>query len=466
MARDTSYLILHGNQWVVRVKVPANLRDTFGKAHLKHALHTDSLILANRLKHEHIARFKQEIAKAAAALRRKAGLSADPEIKEALQWREHYSRSSRKVEVRNRFEDGTEFVDSEKGAVENAIVDRAMEIEERHGLTAAKAFHEVATGIATPIFTQVDRWLSEVDMKPRQKIDYRRAILKFDTWLPSEGHIGNIEPVTRKIAGQYIHKAFSELRVNERTANKDISCLSSFWRWLERRGIAQENVWRGQSLPKSRPDARTDKRPFSDDEVRLLLGGTPQDYLKDMMLIAALSGLRIEEIARLDVSSVAEGSFYIREGKTKASIRRFPIHTSLAELIGERCAGKQLGDALFNELPVPKAGSAIERSQKAVKAFTIYRRRQGVDEVPEGFRQSRVDFHSFRRWFITKAEQAGQQPHIISAVVGHGRAGMTLGRYSGGPSIEQMRAVIESVQLPELTPQVPISAATSSGTSP
>jgi hypothetical protein len=73
-----------------------------------------------------------------------------------------------------------------------------------------------------------------------------------------------------------------------------------------------------------------------------------------------------------------------------------------------------------------------------------------VHERAEGQRQSRIDFHSFRRWFITAAEQASQPPHIISGVVGHeeGRKGMTLGTYSGGPSDVQLRACVEAVQLP------------------
>jgi integrase len=100
------------------------------------------------------------------------------------------------------------------------------------------------------------------------------------------------------------------------------------------------------------------------------------------------------------------------------------------------------------ELPIPKEGSPIERSQKIVKAFTTYRRKVGVDDVPPGARQSRVDFHSFRRLFITKAEQAGQQPHWIESLVGHKRSGMSLGRYSAGPLIEQMRGGVESVWLP------------------
>ena len=83
-----------------------------------------------------------------------------------------------------------------------------------------------------------------------------------------------------------------------------------------------------------------------------------------------------------------------------------------------------------------------------VKAFVTYRRALGVDETLKGMRQSRVDFHSFRRWFVTKAEGAGVMGSIISAVVGHERQGMTLGVYSGGPSLEQLKTCVEAVRLP------------------
>jgi hypothetical protein len=49
---------------------------------------------------------------------------------------------------------------------------------------------------------------------------------------------------------------------------------------------------------------------------------------------------------------------------------------------------------------------------------------------------------------VTKAEQAGQPEHLIATVVGHKRPGITLGRYSSGPLLEQLRVVVESVKLP------------------
>ena len=84
----------------------------------------------------------------------------------------------------------------------------------------------------------------------------------------------------------------------------------------------------------------------------------------------------------------------------------------------------------------------------AVKAFTNYRRSLGVDERLPGRKRSLVNFHSFRRWFRTKAEQAGIPETTIAAVVGHKRQGETFGTYSAGPSMEQFRACVEAVKLP------------------
>lgn len=449
---DTRYLKKHGNQWVVVVKVPARLREAIGKAHLKHPLHTDSLAIANRQKHRIVADMKDELAKAEKVQQAKAR-TLDPLIKEALDWRESIvvEEDSPALTVTEWDEHGRE-IEVTINVTADLMADRAEEIEKREGPDRAGAFVDIATGRATPIMAVVDKWLAEKVMKPRQQIDYRRAVSKFDGWLSKSKLPVAVERITRRMAGRYVTEAFVGTGANPRTANKDISCLSSFWRWLEIKEYVSANIWARQSLEEPEPAKKDAKRPYTDDEMKALFAGEPAPFLRDFMTIAALSGMRIEEVARLTVADVETGWFDITAAKTPAGIRMVPIHSALTEIIERRTRGKSLTDPLFPELPVPKEGSAIERSQKVVKAFTNYRRKAGVDDVPEGARQSRVDFHSFRRWFITKAEQAGQPPHFIEALVGHKRLGMSLGKYSAGPLREQLRAVVEAVQLPSDIP--------------
>jgi len=264
-----------------------------------------------------------------------------------------------------------------------------------------------------------------------------------------------VEAISRKIAGRFIAglpsvsasgKAGGSLA--NKTINKYISALSSYWRWLKVRGHVDENIWTEQSLPKVSPKAGEEARAFTDKEVKLLLSGSPNPALGAIMRIGALTGARIDAIVSLSVEDCHNGLFRFKPQKKEKGPRYVPIHSALVPLTAELTQGKSLSDPLFPEYPEPKADSQRERSMPVVKAFVRYRKKVGVDETRPGQRRSLVTFHSFRRWFITKAEQAGQDPHIIAAVVGHKREGITLGLYSAGPSQDQFRACVEAVRLP------------------
>jgi integrase len=308
---------------------------------------------------------------------------------------------------------------------------------------------DLVTGRRVPVATELERFIADKaangKMSGKYEARVRRAVTQLAAWLDDRRQ-DNLAVVDRREAGLYAEH-LSATHKSPQTVSSLLTSLSSYWRWMERRGLTKENPWRDQSPELRTAPTDADKRPFTDAEVRQLLTGETYTTLHDMMRIAALSGMRIEEIGRLTVADCEGGVFNVRVAKTKAGVRRVPIHPDLGPVVARRTAGKDRAAFLIEELRPVASG---ERSAKASERFTDYRRRLGVDERGEGQRQSNIDFHSWRRWFATKAEEAGQEPHIISAVVGHklGRQGMTLGVYSGGPSEEQMRAVVESVRLP------------------
>ena len=216
----------------------------------------------------------------------------------------------------------------------------------------------------------MEDWLAERNMKPRQVLDYRRAVAKLDAWLSSEKLAGTVEGVTRKVAGRYISGACVKAKVHWKTANKDISCLSSFWKWLEPKGYVPENVWKGQSLQKQRQASGTGKRPYTDDELSRLLAGKGHSFLKDAITIAACSGMRIEEIAQLKVENIVGGCMDIKDAKTAAGERLVPIHSGIEKIIERRAAGREPKAFLFHELSGRGSTVSLERSTKIVKAFT------------------------------------------------------------------------------------------------
>lgn len=256
------------------------------------------------------------------------------------------------------------------------------------------------------------------------------------------------------------------------TAGTYTKFLSGYWRFLEGKGYVESNPWTGQLQGVKRERKRRSilldteangsggKRPYTEDEARTLLyaeadNATDRRTL-DLAWVGAFSGMRIDEICGLRVRDCQAGWFDVNangKGKTAAAKRRIPIHSALTSIIARRSADKKPEAYLFDDLPEPPAGSIRERSMPASKAYTRFRRRLKIDERAEGQRQSNVDFHSWRRWFIRKAKDAGQEPWTIADVVGHDTTdlplGLTMGRYPGRANDKALLKCVEAVQLPE-----------------
>lgn len=430
---DERWLTMRGRTWYAVKDVPRPLRVVVGKKRLLKSLQTRDLSVARARRHNALAEFALVLAAAQA----KAG--APPETTAALEWRAILAANPAEAE-----------------GIRDEIADAAYDLEDRLGYERAKAFHALATGQTTPLLHFVDAWIIEGHgngpVTPRTARQYRSDLAAFHEWLHEAGLPDTIEAVTRKVAGRYVSEGLAGKRVHPKTANRKISAASAYWRWLIRKGHTETNPWRDQALSTARKPTEAgdkDKRSFTDEEVSKLLKKAPDDKLSDAMCVAALSGMRLEEIFQLKVADCAAGWFNVRFAKTKTGIRPVPIHSDLAAIVARRTAGKPPTAFLFHEAGGP-AKEGTERSMPISKRFGRYRKGLGVDERAEGQRQSAVDFHSFRRWFITTAERADQMPHIISAVVGHdaGRQTITLKVYSDGPAERQARACVEAVRLP------------------
>ncbi|WP_072389603.1 tyrosine-type recombinase/integrase [Hyphomicrobium sp. CS1BSMeth3] len=457
------HLEFHGRQWRAVFRVPRHLQATIGKTVFKKGLGTDSRSEAEVRAWPHLREWKTLIKEAE---RKAKAAPLDPIVARALDYRELRDDFKGHIERDGRASDIAvmELLETE------VFDDDAAEIAKQASPEKAREYLGIIKGERTPITVHIDQWMTDLDghVKPRTLKHYADAIRHLAAFATEHGLPQTLEAFDRRAAGDFISKRFIAPKAKYKTARKYVSALSSYWRWLGDKGklpLGSDNPWRGQRLPpRSAPKFNNDgtiednePRPFTDDEVsRLLHPGKPDDpVLMEFMLIAALSGMRREEIGRIRVRDVdlLGLSIDLPRAKTKAGIRAVPLHRDLASLIAKRVSGKASSAWLFPELPDDKEGRLAERADEVGKRFVTYRRSVGVDERLPGEKRSRVDFHSFRRWFATKAEQAGILPHIIAAVVGHktNREGMTLGTYSGGPSMEQRRACVQAVALPQVT---------------
>ncbi|WP_419830090.1 tyrosine-type recombinase/integrase [Methylobacterium sp.] len=452
-----THLEWHGNRIRVVIRVPPLMRETVGKGKLKETLKTTDVLEAEREKVDVIKRLRASLKGT-----KTSKVSADL-MQEAME-----IRRLREAGLLTLGDGDPEVLGYDP---EEAAFDETVDaVGREHGHEAAQSFAAVALGNSTPLTSLVDRWFAEKDLSIGYKEDIRRALARLEAWCGRTRTAKTVEAITKRVAGRYIHDQFISDRVDVKTANKDLSCLRSYWKWLGKRHGTEENPWLGQSLekPKQRREAASaKKRPFTDDEVRRLLSGIRSKREREFSLMSALSGLRLEEVAGLRVKDCANGSLKVTDAKTPNGLRTIPAHPALSELIARRCAGKAPEGYLFDDLEEQREDSKRDRSAPVSQAFTRERRRLGVDErASPAQRQSNIDFHSWRRWFVRKAVEGlergvkGYTPWTIANVVGHKvedgtldgvplPLGMTMGVYAGPASLDAMRACVGAVELPK-----------------
>lgn len=100
-----------------------------------------------------------------------------------------------------------------------------------------------------------------------------------------------LEAATKRVCGEYVSSLVGA-GIHPRTINKDVSALSSYWKWLLKKGYLEANVWEKQGVPKPKTPKSQQKRPFTDKEVQALFNASAEAFLQDSMMIAALSGMR------------------------------------------------------------------------------------------------------------------------------------------------------------------------------
>jgi integrase len=128
---------------------------------------------------------------------------------------------------------------------------------------------------------------------------------------------------------------------------------------------------------------------------------------------------------------------------------KFPEASQFKCIVSRRIEGKDVAAWLFPEFGEPNRYG--KRSPNAIARFHRYRVEEGVDDRVPGQRRSRVNFHSWRRWFITEALRARQAERVVKQVVGHKlpKSDVTLGVYFGGDLEATLRECVEAVRLPQ-----------------
>ncbi len=224
-------------------------------------------------------------------------------------------------------------------------------------------------------------------------------------------------------------------RLKLKTVKRHFSTLSQFWAWMQQRQIVPRgsdlNPFRGWEYKGLKRGQKT-RLPWSIADLNMLLGspwmqgdahGTSPWW---MTLIAMLTGMRIEEIARLrplyDIETIdGVPCIVVQEHphperwspKTEAGERVIPIPTMLLEkgfmdLVGHRIREKSY--RLFPDLP--KQGNKLSKSVS--RDFSRNKIALGIGP--------KVVFHSFRHnveTILQNAPPSNVRTSWIDAILGH-----------------------------------------------
>lgn len=435
---DLKYLQLRRQTWYIAVTVPPLLRDHIGKKTIIQSLKTRSVDEARNLRWGYLKEIKRYLEDA------RKGQHTDNGLEKYLA----RARLLNKDEIRTSAEDEdsrdsmAELVRGEYAA------ELADEVEQEHGLDAARTIYQAATSDAKTLGDAVDEWMAETTYTGKTKLLYRAALTSFSTWTSPTG-IVFVNGVNRKQAGRYISEHLMKTGRSPKTNNRDITAIRRCWDWMRTRGLVDENPWTDQKIPTGSKRGNSDldgRVPYSDDELARLLAaaptyGKPHNMdLHDVLAIGALTGARLEEICSLKVSSCTGGIFSITEGKTKSAVRKFPIHSGLVEMVARRSKGKEQSDYLFDDLH--SSGPDNRRSEAFGKRLArLARGSAGIDD-------KRKTFHSLRHRFISNALDAGIDYLVIEAVVGHSSRAMAVGTYNHAQMMKAKRQCVEAVSLP------------------
>jgi len=161
-------------------------------------------------------------------------------------------------------------------------------------------------------------------------------------------------------------------------------------------------------------------QPLTLEDVRgLLTRGRPNPKIRALILTLLSSGMRIGETLSLTVKDINLESnpprVTIRAEYAKTRTGRIAYFSDEAATALKEVVKGQPPERLVFDY----SGDLWEREKLAVRTFRAVVERAGLDERLENHRTHRIHFHSFRKFFLTKAvDLIGD--HAGHALCGHG----------------------------------------------
>ncbi len=303
----------------------------------------------------------------------------------------------------------------------------------------------------------------ELDIKKIKRDDllnFRNVLLQLPTKLSQNSLYKD------KNLDEIIALAKDRPKISKSTIKKYIVRVSEFFKYCYDSEYIDKNPAVDLQINLNQDDV-TNKNPYEDSDVNALLdivskirssGDTKSQRIsKDELFfvthIAAYSGMRLNEIIKLNTDDIVEKynivcfslntKIDVKTGKSKTlktrnSARIVPIHSKLSSI------------GLFEFIEskkklARKCGKVVRLFSCDNKDFSEYFRKKINTKVIKDDDKTRT-FHSFRHTFINKLIQSGQRVEHIATLVGHEQQyKITMNTYGEPVTPKNLKDLVEEV---------------------
>lgn len=280
----------------------------------------------------------------------------------------------------------------------------------------------------------------------RTQLDNERTI---DSHISRANKIANY--LTEKkidLSFDSVHSFINNSGLSKKTITNYLWSGRDLWNWamtyntaFKKRQKGNQNPFSGHKLPRNRAAQGKYWKAFSRNEIEQIYAATLEKgktELSNLIKIAAYTGMRIEEIGRVQDSDITyidqqPYSIHIPEAKSQAGIRDVPIHPKIGKLI-ESLLQKSEDSYLIKGKP-----------NKYNQRLSYLSKQFGRIKKELGFSDEHV-FHSIRKTTATQLQQAGVDALTLPAILGHEVGLITYDIYSNGPSMEQKHDAIRKLE--------------------
>ena len=308
--------------WYAEKRIPADVKDHFGKSRFSKSLQTDNISIAQQRSEPLLQEWADLIQ---SARRKNRGEIVD--IDERITLAEKYF---------------SEFGFTDKGLV-GVIKEIGISSDNVHDDKLVEAYGGASQRF-TPILKHLEEWLTEAHYAKGGENEARNYFEKRFSKVFKHWESISTDELKAYVRGRQ-DGSDGQNAWADRTCEVKLNLIKQYWDWmLDNEHITLANLIDAPQLMKCKANTRGNREeankdanlPYSIPECWAFVDAAEKDgynMLQELILLAMYTGCRFKELCALKLTDVGADYFQIQVGKTEVSTRQIPIHSEIKQMV-------------------------------------------------------------------------------------------------------------------------------------